>query len=87
MLIHDPNENQSAGLGFAGMVQAGASKQVAWQQLQDNIKNDPDTQQMFLNMPNSEQGRRFLANARAEWKTVGMPAPFDYLFGDEQNKQ
>lgn len=82
MLIHDPNENESAGLGFAGMLQAGASKQVAWQQIQDNLKNDPDTQRMFRAMPETEQGRHFLANARAEWSAVGMPAPFEFIFED-----
>ncbi|GAB7036053.1 hypothetical protein JCM4914_75140 [Streptomyces platensis subsp. malvinus] len=63
-------------LGFAGLVVAGHSPEVAWQTIKDRCAN-PTVRQMIKHMQSSEAGRKALEHTRQEWADLGLPPPWD----------
>lgn len=63
-------------LGFAGMVAAGVSPEVAWEEIHRDATSDL-TRPIFDHLRSTDDGRAALECAAQRWAELGFPPPWE----------
>lgn len=65
--------------GFAGLIRLGYTPEGAWKLIRDATMADPAVRSILEELARNPDGLAALEASRAQWATLGFPAPWAEL--------